>query len=104
MKILIDIYHTPQFNFFKNVILKLSKNEVDLCCVNRGKLVDVIKNDCPGYNLNVFGDYKYNKGKFSMLFLIIIPTLFSLIRLMIKNHYDFVVTAHYMANLAAKLV
>lgn len=101
MKILIDLYHIPQFNFFKNTILSLGIDQVDLACINRGKLFPIIKNECPGYNIYVIGDYKYNKGPLSMLFRIIIPRFFRLIRLIRKNKYDFVLTAHYQANLAA---
>lgn len=103
MKILIDIYHIPQFNFFKNTILNLQKNEVDLCCIRRGRLVEIIKNDCPGYNLSVIGDYKYNKGKLSMLFRIIIPRFFKLFKLIRNKKYDLILTAHYQANLAARI-
>jgi len=101
LKILIDIYHIPQFNFFKTTILKLKKDQVDLCCINRGRLAKIIQNDCPGYKLIILGDYKYNKGPFSMLFRIIIPRFFSLLRLIRRNKYDLVLTAHYQANLAA---
>ncbi|MBN2524262.1 MAG: DUF354 domain-containing protein [Bacteroidales bacterium] len=103
MKILIDLYHIPQFNFFKNTILNLDKDEVDLCCINRGRLVKIIQKECPGYNLIVLGDYKHNKGRFSMLFRIMIPRVYALHRMIRRNKYDFVITAHYQANLAAKL-
>ena len=56
IKILIDIYHIPQFNLFKNAIKILGPEKVDLACVNRGKLVDIIQHECPEFKLYVLGD------------------------------------------------
>jgi len=103
MKIFIDIYHIPQYNFFKNAILQLGPDQVELGCVNRGKLKDIIQYECPNFTLNVFGDYKYNKGPISMGGRIILPRIWSLIKLFRRNKYRLVGTAHYQANIAAKL-
>ncbi len=102
-KILVDIYHLPQFNFLKNVILQFDPEEVDICCVNRGKLYPVIKHELPGYHITCLGDYKHNKGPFSMTFKIILPRLLALYRRMKKNKHKVIVTAHYQANFIAKL-
>ena len=77
---------------------------VDLGCVNRGKLAAVIKHECPEFNLFVYGDYKHNKGPVSMATRIIMPRTLKLIRLFRKNKYDVVGTAHYQANVAARLL
>lgn len=102
-KILVDIYHLPQFNFLKNVILQFEPDEIDICCVNRGKLYPVIKHELPGYHITCMGDYKHNKGKWSMTFKIILPRLLALYRKMKKNKHKVIVTAHYQANFIARL-
>lgn len=105
MKILIDIYHIPQFNFFKNVILSLNPENVDLSCVKRGRLVEIIQHECPNYNLTVLGDYKKNKGKISLVFKIIIPRIIRLFKLMKQNKYNLVLAAGpFQTNLVAKLL
>jgi len=93
MRILFDIYHLPQLNFFKNAIKALGPEKVDLVCVNRGKLVQIIDRELKGYNLMVFGDYKYNKGMISMIFRIVVPRLFSLFRFISAKKYSLVVSA-----------
>jgi predicted glycosyltransferase len=102
-KILVDLYHLPQYNFFKNVILTFDPSEIDIYCVNRGKLLQVIQYELPDYNIRCIGDYKLNKGMFSMIFKIIIPRIIKLFRLIKRSDYRFVITAHYQANFIAKL-
>lgn len=102
-KVLIDIYHLPQFNFLKNVILQLSPEEVDIYCVNRGKLYPVIQHELPGYQVNCIGDYKHNKGRFSMAFRIILPRMATLFRRIHPDRHRMILTAHYQANVVARL-
>jgi predicted glycosyltransferase len=102
-KIFIDIYHLPQFNLFKQSIHKLGPDKVEIGCVNRGKLVEVIQNECPDFKLHVLGDYRHNNGRLSMAFLIIIPRLFRLL-LLLRKSYHTVGSAHYQANFIAKLL
>ena len=102
-KILIDIYHLPQLNFLKNVILNFDPEEVDIYCVNLGKLLPVIRHELPGYQVTCIGDYKHNKGMFSMIFKIIIPRIFGLYRQISKQKHRFILTANYQANFIGKL-
>jgi len=102
-KVLIDIYHLPQFNFFKNAILNFSPEEVDVFCVNRGKLFPVMQHELPGYRITCLGDYKHNKGMFSMVFRIIVPRILSLFRLIGRKKYKFILTANYQANFIGRL-
>ena len=102
-KVLIDIYHLPQFNFFKNAILTFAPEEVDVYCVNRGKLLQVIQHELPDYNIKCIGDYKYNKGMYSMVFKIIIPRIFRLFQEINSTKYKFILTANYQANFIGKL-
>lgn len=102
-KVLVDIYHLPQYNFFKHTILSMAPEEVDIYCVDRGKLVDVIKFELPEYKLNILGTYKHNKGMFSMITKIILPRTLSLFKRISRRSHKFVVTANYQANFVAKL-
>lgn len=102
-KVLIDIYHLPQFNFFKNAILNFKPEEVDVFCVNRGKLFPVIKHELPGYRVTCLGDYKHNKGMWSMAFRIIVPRIYRLFRLIGRKQYKFILTANYQANFIGRL-
>jgi predicted glycosyltransferase len=102
-KVLIDIYHLPQFNFFKNAILTFDPEEVDIYCVNRGKLLNVIQHELPDYNITCIGDYKHNKGMYSMIFKIIIPRIFRLYKEINSSKYKFILTANYQANFIGKL-
>lgn len=102
-KVLIDIYHLPQFNFFKNAILSFRPEEVDIYCVNRGKLFPVMQHELPGYRITCLGDYKHNKGMFSMVFRIIVPRIISLFRLIGRKRHKFILTANYQANFIGRL-
>lgn len=102
-RILFDIYHLPQFNFFKKAILEFDPDEVDIYCVDRGKLHDVIRYELPDYRITCIGSYKHNKGRWSMLFRIILPRLFELMKRVDRKRYSFVITAHYQANVVARL-
>ena len=102
-KVLVDLYHLPQYNFFKNVILTFDPSEIDIYCVKRGKLLDVIQYELPDYNVIAVGDYADNKGMFSMIFKIIIPRMFKLFQLIEPSEYRFIITAHYQANFIGKL-
>lgn len=103
MKILFDIYHLPQVNLFKNSIRTLQTNEVIITTVNRGKLVKVLEFEFPENEIIVLGDYKKNKGFFSMLFKIIIPRLFKLSKIIKKDKVKLVFSSSYQSNVIARL-
>jgi len=102
MKILFDIYHLPQVNLFKHSIRTLETDEVIITTVNRGKLVKVLEFEFPENEIVVIGDYKYNKGFFSMLFKIIIPRLFKLSKIIKKNTVKLVFSSSYQSNVVAR--
>lgn len=102
-KVLIDIYHLPQFNFFKHTILSFAPEEVDVYCVNRGKLLPVIQHELPGYHIQCLGDYKHNKGMASMITKIIIPRIAALFNRITRKKYKFILTANYQANFIGRL-
>lgn len=102
-KILFDIYHLPQVNLFKSSIRKLNLDEVVITTVNRGKQIKVLEYEFPENEIIVLGDYKYNKGFFSMLFKIIIPRLFKLSKIIKKNNVKLVLSSSYQSNVVAKI-
>lgn len=104
MKIFLDLYHIPQYNFFRNTIWALGPETVELGCVSRGKLVKIIEHECPDHHLYIMGDYKNNRGPFSMTTKIILPRIYHLLKLFRSRKYDVVGTAHYQANAAARIM
>jgi len=104
MKLLIDIYHLAHYNFFKHALEEVSDYyNLDLCTVRRGRLVEVIQTGSPGFPLTVLGDYRMNKGPFSFIFKVVLPRIYRLWKLIKQEKYDFVLTANYQANIAARL-
>lgn len=103
MKVLFDIYHLPQVNLYKSSIRELDPNEVIITTVNRGKLVKVLEYEFPNNQIEVLGDYKYNKGFFSMLFRIIIPRLFKLSKFIKKDTVKLVLSSSYQSNVVARI-
>ena len=66
MNIWIDICHTPQFNFFKPVIMALIQNghRIYITVLERGKTPTIIKHemaDLPGVSVEVIGRHRMNK-------------------------------------------
>ena len=104
MKVLFDIYHLPHINFFKKAIYYIGPEKAILACVDRGKLIDVLKYEFPEYKLYVFGNYRYNKDPLSIIFRIVIPRIFKLIRLIMREKFSLVLTVGYQANIAAGLL
>jgi uncharacterized protein len=105
MKVLFDIYHLPQFNFFKNALEALHQEvDLQLCTLRRGRQVEVIQNDCPNLPLTVFGNYAKNQGSVSFILKVILPRLYRLWRWMRQEKFQLVVTANYQANIIARLM
>lgn len=68
MKLIIDIYHPADINFYKNAINKLSKKnvEVELIVRPRGKLVPILQKELPNLPLKIIGTY-HNSTKVKIL-------------------------------------
>ncbi len=66
--------------------------------------MEVIDHDCPGLRLRVFGDYKYNRGRISFIFRVVLPRIIKLYRYIKKERFDLVITANYQANMAARFL
>lgn len=66
MNVWIDICHTPQYNFYKNFILRLADegNNVMITVLDRGKTPAIIKHelhDIQNVSVNVVGKHRLNK-------------------------------------------
>lgn len=101
--VLFDVYHLPQWNFLKNAIHSIPLDERLVCCVDRSRLAQIIRKELNGGELKILGSYRYNFNKLSMLMLIILPRILRLILIIKKYKIQFVVSANYQSNLAAKI-
>lgn len=88
MKILFDINHPAQLNFFKIIIESLKKKgcEIHIATLNRGKIPDIIKRELPDIPLFIFG--RKGKNVFETLVFNALNRLIQLYRLVKKNKYD----------------
>jgi predicted glycosyltransferase len=100
--ILIDLYHTPQLNFFKPTILSLDPEQCLVVCLNRGKLLEIARREFPGYTIMPLGDYRFNRNFRTMVTDVILPRIKALKEIIRRHDIRFVVTANYQANVAAK--
>lgn len=59
MKVIIDIYHPADVNFYKNAIKELIDrgNEVDLIVRPRGKLVSILQKELPDVHCKIIGKH-----------------------------------------------
>ncbi len=100
--ILFDVYHLPQWNFLRSSIHSVEAEERIVCCVDRSKLVSIIRKELNGGTFIHFGSYRNNFGFLSMVFLIIIPRTLWLIYILRKLKVTYVISANYQSNLAAR--
>ena len=63
MKIIVDISHPAQLNFFRNAIKTLSKegDDVIITSIKRGKLPEIIAKELPGLSVSYVGKHRGNK-------------------------------------------
>lgn len=101
--LLVDICHLPQFNLFKNFIIdNRKKYNIDVLVMDRGRLVSIARNELPDdVNIKVIGDYGKNNGLISLVFLVIIPRLFQLWKIIRSEKYNLVLSSAWYANLIA---
>lgn len=102
--ILFDIYHLPQYNFFRNAMQSLNEDQYDICALNRSKLGAIIKKEMPSSNVYLYGDYSKNKSVLSLVFLVIIPRMWKMVKLIKKNKYNFIISASYQSNIIARFL
>jgi predicted glycosyltransferase len=101
MRILVDIVHMADVNFYKNIASKLSKkHKITFTVLDRGKLLEIMKKEYPNYRIIPLG--KHRKGLFSKLFGIIDREI-GFIKLFAKEKFDRVSAFGFYPAIAAKL-
>ncbi len=63
MNIVIDIAHPAHVNFFKHTAKRLSaeNHNVNILCLNRGKLSRIVEKEFPGFNIDIIGNHRGSK-------------------------------------------
>ncbi len=101
MRILVDIVHLADVNFFKLALNELNKrHDVTITVLNRGKLADVVKKEYPGFRIVTLGTHRKSKiGKMLGL----IQRTWQFIRLYYSEKPDVVTSFGFYPAIAAKL-
>lgn len=66
MNIWFDILHTPQYNFYRNIIRRLDKegHRVYVTVLNRGKMPAIVRHelaDCQHVQIDIIGEHRFTK-------------------------------------------
>lgn len=88
MKILIDISHPAQVNFFKHIVTKLAEggNEVHITSIKRGPLPRIIEKEFENYNISYVGQHRGTK--LSIIFEANVFKFFNLLKFCYQNKID----------------
>jgi len=100
MKILIDILHPADINFFKNAINVLNKRGVDSTIIMRprGKMIEILKSELPNMQFTPVG--KYYTSTSGKLFGIATRNL-NLILFLRKNNFDLCTSYGFFVAIAS---
>jgi predicted glycosyltransferase len=103
MKILINIGHLAQFNFYKNAIIELAKNhQVFVTYLKRGKLPVIIENEfCDIQNVEKKAIGRHRGNKISILVEANFVAIFKAAMLIFKFKPDVVIGNNYIASVGA---
>lgn len=100
MKILVDMVHLADVNFYKNALNELNKrHEVTITVLNRGNLLKVITKEYPGFNIVPLG--KHYKGKFGKI-MGLAQRSFGFMSLYLRNRPDVVTSFGFYPGVVAK--
>jgi uncharacterized protein len=100
MKILVDMVHLADVNFYKHALNDLKKNhDITITVLDRGKLAGVVQKEYPGFNVQILG--KHYTGKFGKLYGLLQRSL-GFLTLMLKNRPDVVSSFGFYPGLIAK--
>lgn len=101
MRILIDIVHLGDLNFYYNSINILKKeNEIVLTVLERGNLVDIVKSNFPDLNVIPLG--KHRKSRLNKIIGVFVREI-SFFFLFLKQRFDRVSSFGFYPAIAAKL-
>ncbi len=82
MNILVDINHPAHLNFFKNAlnILKSNGHNIQITCLKRGKLPQIVKEELYNFDIEIIGNHRNN-----LLSIIFEANIMKLFQLFFKN-------------------
>lgn len=101
MKILIDLLHPADINFFKNAIDALNKRDVDSTIIMRprGKMIEILKSELPNMQFTSVGKYYTStSGKL----LSIATRNFNLLLFLRKNNFDLCTSYGFFVGIASR--
>ena len=100
MKILVDMVHLADVNFYKNALNKLNQyHDVTITVVDRGNLVPIIRKEYPGFKVVKLG--KHRTGKFGKI-LGLIDREIRFAMLFLKSKPDIVSSFGFYPGIMAK--
>lgn len=100
MKILVDMVHLADVNFYKNALNELNKNhDITIVVLNRGNLPKVIKREYEGFKIVLVG--KHYKGKAGKI-LGLIQRSFGFLKLYLQDRPDVVTSFGFYPGVVAK--
>ncbi|MFK7809012.1 MAG: DUF354 domain-containing protein [Saprospiraceae bacterium] len=100
MKILVDMVHLADVNFYKNALNELNtRHEVTLAVLNRGNLLKVVTKEYPGFKVVPLG--KHYKGKAGKI-MGLLERSFGFLKLCLSNRPDVVTSFGFYPGVVAK--
>ena len=101
MKILIDIVHPADINFFKNAINTLNKKGIDITITirSRGRMIEILKSELPNMQFTQVGKYYISaSGK---LFSVVMR-IFNLLFFLRKKKFDLCTSYGFFVGIASR--
>jgi len=100
MKILVDMVHLADVNFYKNALNQLNKHhDVTIAVLNRGNLLKVITKEYPGFKIVPLG--KHYSGKLGKM-IGLVQRSFGFLSLYLKGRPDVVTSFGFYPGVVAK--
>ena len=106
MNIWIDILHIPQFNFYKQLVIRLHEegHTVYLTVLKRGKLLLIAERELKEYpNIHIYGIGKHRMTKFSAMIDANLKRLFQLFYWSIGKKVDIALSNGFLCSIITKL-
>ena len=107
MRIWIDIGHTPQFNFYKQFILKLAKagHRVFVTVLGRGRLPHIVRlelNGVENVSVEVIGQHRMTK--WSAYVEVNLIRILQMLRWALGKHIDIAFSNHHQTSIVARVL
>jgi len=107
MNIWIDIAHIPQFNFYKQFIIELSRREyrVFVTVLDRGRLAKIVKyelQNVPNVSVDIIGHHRMNR--FSVILEANILRIPQLWWWALGKHIDVIFSNHHQTGIVARFL